>query len=93
MCNQSSLVLPWLDPGLVTAPYNITCPQLERDTLISLYPVLLMLERVWTLLAPFSADAKVTHAQDICSVIATNRLKSKVLKNDTINGKNLSIIE
>ena len=52
-----------------------------------------MLERVWTLLPRFSADAKVTHAQDISSVIATNKLKSKVLKNDTINGKNLRIIE
>ena len=52
-----------------------------------------MLERVWTLLQLFSADAKVTHAQDISSVIATNKLKSKVLKNDTINGKKLRIIE
>ena len=52
-----------------------------------------MLERVWTLLPRFSADAKVTHAQDISSVIATNKLKSKVLKNDTINGENLRIIE
>ena len=60
---------------------------------VSLYAVLVMLEKVCTLLPRFSADAKVTHAQDICSVIATNELKSKVLKNDTINGKNLSIIE
>ena len=52
-----------------------------------------MLEREWTLLPRFSADAKVTHAQDISSVIATNKLKSKGLKNDTINGKNLRIIE
>ena len=60
---------------------------------VSLYAVLVMLEKVCTLLAQFSADAKVTHAQDISSVIATNKLKSKVLKNDTINGKNLRIIE
>ena len=52
-----------------------------------------MLERVWILLQRFSADAKVTQAQDISSVIAANKLKSKVLKNDTINGKNLRIIE
>ena len=52
-----------------------------------------MLERVWTLLQRFSADAKVTHSQDISSVIATNKLKSKVLKNNTMNGKNLRIIE
>ena len=89
---NSSLVLPWLDPGLVIAAYNIACPQLNRDILISLYAVLLMLKRVWNLLPPFSADAKVMHAQDISSVIATNKLKSKVLKNNTINGKNLRII-
>ena len=52
-----------------------------------------MLKRVWTRLPRFSADAKVTHAQDISSVIATNKLKSKVLKNNTMNGKNLRIIE
>ena len=92
-CYNSSLVLSRLDPALVIAAYNIACPQLNWDTLISLYAVLLMLERVWTLLPRFSADAKVTHAQDISSVIATNKLKSKVLKNDTINGKNLRIIE
>ena len=51
-----------------------------------------MLERVWTLLPRFWADAKVTHSQDISSVIATNKLKSKVLKNNTMNGKNLRII-
>ena len=55
--------------------------------------MLVMLERVWTLLPRFSADGKVTHAQDISSVRATNKLKSKVLKTDTINGKNLRIIE
>ena len=92
-CYNSSLVLSRLDPALVIAAYNIACPQLNWDTLISLYAVLLMLERVWTLLPRFSADAKVTHAQDISFVIATNKLKSKVLKNDTINGKNLRIIE
>ena len=86
-CYNSSLVLSWLDPGLVTAAYNIACPQLNRDTLISLYAVLLMLDRVWTLFQRFSAYAKVTHAQDISSVIATNKLKSKVLKNNTMNGK------
>ena len=52
-----------------------------------------MLKRVWTRLPRFSADAKVTYAQDISSVIATNKLKSKVLKNNTMNGKNLRIIE
>ena len=65
----------------------------ETLSAVSLYAVLVMLEKVWTLLPRFSADAKVTHAQNISSVIATNELKSKVLKNDTINGKNLSIIE
>ena len=49
-----------------------------------------MLEGLWTLLPRFSADARVTHAQDISFVIATNELKSKVVKN---NGKNLRIIE
>ena len=91
-CYNSSLVLSRLDPALVKAAYNIACPQLNGDTLISLYAVLLMLERVWTLLPRFSADAKVTHAQDISSVIAANKLKSKVLKNNTMNGKNLRII-
>ena len=76
----------------ITAAYNIACPQLNGDTLISLYAVLLMLERVWTLLPRFSADVKVTHEQDISSVIAANKLKSKVLKNNTMNGKNLRII-
>ena len=49
----------------------------------------MMLESVWTRLQRFSADAKATHAQDISSVKATNELKSKVLKNNTMNGKNL----
>ena len=93
MLYNSSLVLSRLDPALVIAAYNIACPQLNWDTLISLYAVLLMLDRVWTLFQRFSAYAKVTHAQDISSVVATNKLKSKVLKNDTINGKNLRIIE
>ena len=74
------------------AAYNIVCPQLNGDTLISLYAVLLMLKRVWTRLPRFSADAKVTHAQDISSDIATNTLKTKVLKNNTMNGKNLRVI-
>ena len=90
-CYNSLLVLFRLDPTLVKAAYNIACPQLQLngDTLISLYAVLLMLERVWTRLQRFSADAKATHAQDISSVKATNELKSKVLKNNTMNGKNL----
>ena len=92
-CFNSSLVLSRLDPVLVEAAYNIACPQLNGDTLISLYAVLLMLDRVWTLLPRFSADVNVTHAQHISSVIAANKLKSKVLKNNTMNGKNLRIIE
>ena len=36
-CYNSSLVLSRLDPGSVIAAYNIACPQLNRDTLISLY--------------------------------------------------------
>ena len=59
---------------------------------MSLYAVLLMLKRVWTRLPRFSAHAKITHTQDISSVIATNKLNSKVLKNNTKNGKNLRII-
>ena len=51
-----------------------------------------MLKRVWTRLPRFAADAKVTHAQVISSVIATSKLKSKVLKNNTMNGKNLRMI-
>ena len=82
--------LGWI-PVQSTAAHNIACPQLNRDTLIPLYAVLLMLERVWTLLPRFSADVKVTHAQDISSIIATNKLKSKVLKNNTMNGKRWSI--
>ena len=89
-CYNFSLVLSRLDPALVKAAYNIACPQLNGDTLIPLYAVLLMLERVWTLLPQFSADVKVTHAQDISSVIATNKLKSKVLKNNIMNGKRRS---
>ena len=81
-CYNSSLVFSRLDPALVKAAYNIACP----------YAELWMLERVWTRLPRFSADAKVTHAQDISSVKATNKLKSKVLKNNTMNGKNLRII-
>ena len=88
-CYNSSLVFSRLGSALVKAAYNIACPQLNGDTLISLYAVLLMLERVWTRLQRFSADAKATHAQDISSVKATNELKSKVLKNNTMNGKNL----
>ena len=51
-----------------------------------------MLERVWTRLPRFLADAKVMHAQDISSIKASNQLKSKVLKNNTMNGKKLRII-
>ena len=51
-----------------------------------------MLERVWTLLPRFSADTKVMHVQDYSYVIATNKLKNKVLKNNTMNGKSLRII-
>ena len=36
-CYNSTLVLSRLDPALVKAAYNITCPQLNGDTLISLY--------------------------------------------------------
>ena len=81
-CYNSLLVLFRLDPTLVKAAYNIACPQLQLngDTLISLYAVLLMLERVWTLLPQFGADTKVTHVQDISYVTATNKLKNKVLK-------------
>ena len=81
-----------LGSALVKAAYNIACPQLNGDTLISLYAVLLMLERVWTLLPQFWADTKVTHVQDNSYVIATNKLKNKVLKNKTMNGKRLRII-
>ena len=52
----------------------------------------MMLERVWTRLPRLSADAKATHAQDIFSIKVTNKLKSKVLKNNTVNGKKLKII-
>ena len=45
-CYNSSLVLSRLDPALVKAAYNIACPQLNGDTLLSLYAMLLMLERV-----------------------------------------------
>ena len=90
-CYNSSLVLSRLGSVLVKAAYNIAVLS-NGDTLISLYAVLLMLKRVWTRLPRFSANAKVTHAQDSSSVIATNKLKSKVLKNNTMNGKNLRII-
>ena len=55
--------------------------------MISLCAVLMMMKRVWTRLPRFLADAKVTHTQDIFSVIATNKLKNKVLKNNTMNAK------
>ena len=74
-------------PALVKAAYNIACPQLNGNTLITLYAVLLMLERVWTRLPEFWADTKVTHVQDESLVIATNKLKNKVPKNNTLNGK------
>ena len=91
-CCNSLLVLSRLDPALVKAAHFIACPQLNGDTLISLYAVLLMLERVWTRLARLSADAEATHAQDISSIKVTNKMKSKVLKNNTVNGKKLKII-
>ena len=92
-CYDSSLVLSGLDPALFKAAYSIACPQLNGDALISLYALLLMLERVWTLLPRFlAADTKVMHVQDYSYVIATNKLKKKVLKNNTMNGKSLRII-
>ena len=91
-CYNSSLVISRLGPALVKAAYNIACPQLNGNSLISPYAVLLMLERVWTLLPRFWADTKVKHVQDNSYVIVTNKLKNKVLKNNTMNGKNLRII-
>ena len=60
---RHALIRLRLDPALVKAAStsNIACPQLNGDTLISLYAVLLMLERVWTRLPRFSGDAKATH--------------------------------
>ena len=93
-CYNSSLVLSKLDPAFVKAAYNIAVLNLTETLWFPLMDaVLLMLKRVWTRLPRFSADAKVTHAQDISSVIETNKLKSKVLKNNTTNGKNLRIIK
>ena len=91
-CYNSSLVFSRLGSPLVKAAYNIACPPLNGDSLISLYAELLMLERVWILLPQFWADTKVTHVQDNSYVIATNKLKNKVLKNKTMNGKRLRII-
>ena len=54
-----------MDPALVKAAYNIACPPLNGDTLISLYAVLWMLERVWSRLPRFSAHSKAAQAQDI----------------------------
>ena len=88
-CYNSSLVFSRLGSALVKAAYNIACPQLNGDTLIFLYAVLLMLERGWTLLPQFWADTKVTHVQDNSYVIAT---KNKVLKNNTMSGKSLRIL-
>ena len=86
-CYNSSLVLSRLGPALVKAAYNIACPQLSGNISISLYAMLLTFERVWTLLPRFWADTRVTHVQDNSYVIATNKLKNKVLKNNTMNGK------
>ena len=36
-CYNSSLVLSRVDPTLVKAAYNIACPQLNGNTLITLY--------------------------------------------------------
>ena len=63
-CYKSSLVRSRLDPALVKAAYNIACPQLNGDTLIFLYAVLWMLERVWTLATVFSS-CQGHAAQDI----------------------------
>ena len=49
----SSLILSRVGPALVKAAYDIACPQLNGNTLITLYAVLLMLERVWTRLPGF----------------------------------------
>ena len=66
-CYNSSLVLSRLDPALVKAAYNIACP----------YAVLWMLERVWTRLPRFSANAEATQAQDI-SFPLKQQISSKV---------------
>ena len=93
-CYNSSLVLSRLDPALVIAAYNIACSQLNGETLISpLCCAIHIGKSVDPFTTVFSWSAKDTHAQDISSVIATNKLKSKVLKNNTMNGKNLRIIE
>ena len=63
-CYNSSLVLSRVGPALVKAAYNIACPQLNGNTLMSLYAVLMMLERVWTRLPRSSADTKLTHVED-----------------------------
>ena len=89
-CYNSSLC--WIPLSSKLRTILLVLNLTETLWFLALYAVLLMLERLWTLLQLFSADAKVTHAQDISSVIATNKLKSKVLKNNTMNGKNLRII-
>ena len=66
-CFNSLLVLFRLDPALVKAAYNIACP----------YAVLWMLERVWTRLPRFSANAEDTQAQDI-SFPLKQQISSKV---------------
>ena len=76
-CYNSSLVFSRLDPALVKAAYNIACPPLNGDSLISLYAVLWMLERVWTRLPRFSANAEATQAQDI-SFPLKQQISSKV---------------
>ena len=90
-CYNSSLVLSRLDPAFIKAAYNIAVLNLT-ETLWFPFMLCHWCWKEWTLLPRFSADAKVMHAQDISSIIATNKLKSKVLKNNTMNRKNLRII-
>ena len=78
-CYNSSLVLSRLDPALVKVVYNIACPNavLCMDVGKSVDPFTIV----------FSSCQGHASTRYLFFVKATNKLKSKVLKNNTINRK------
>ena len=89
---NSSLVLSKLDPALVKAAYNIAVLNLTE----TLWFPFMLCYWCWKKCGPvyhgFQLMPRPRSTRYLFSIKATNKLKSKVLKNNTINGKNFTII-
>ena len=91
-CYNSSLVLSRLDPALVKAACNIAVLNLMETLWFPFMPCYWCWKECGPVYHGFQLMPRSRSTRYLFSVIATNKLKSKVLKNNTMNGKNLRII-